>query len=235
MTRTIPAALADKYLAEGWWTRDTLGDLLARGLAAAPESPFRVHSAIRPWSGTFEDVELVARRLAAGLRERGVRQGDAVAFQLPNWMEAAAVFWAAAFLGAVVVPIVHFYGRKEVGYILRTVRPKVFVTAESFGRLQYQPDLSAGVPIVGVVGRDFDDLLDENPMSGQLPADPRQPALIAFTSGTTRDPKGVIHSHQTIGFETRQLSGRHPQDRGALLTAVPVGHFMGMLSAFLTA
>jgi acyl-CoA synthetase (AMP-forming)/AMP-acid ligase II len=91
------------------------------------------------------------------------------------------------------------------------------------------------VPIVGVVGRDFDDLLRANPMTGQLPADARQPALIAFTSGTTRDPKGVIHSHQTIGFETRQLSGRHPQDRGALLTAVPVGHFMGMLSAFLTA
>jgi hypothetical protein len=50
MTRTIPAALADSYLAEGWWTGDTLGDLLARGLAAAPESPFRVHSAVRPFS-----------------------------------------------------------------------------------------------------------------------------------------------------------------------------------------
>ena len=40
--------------------------------------------------------------------------GDVVAFQLPNWTEAAATFWASALLGAVVVPIVHFYGRKEV-------------------------------------------------------------------------------------------------------------------------
>src|SRR5258708_6670951 len=175
--RTIPADLVKRYEAEGWWTRDTLGALLARGLQAAPETAFRVRSAVRPWSGTFRDVERVARRLAGGLRARGVGPGDLVAFQLPNWMEAAAVFWASAFLGAVVVPIVHFYGRKGVGHILDPIKPPVFVTA--------------------------------------------------------RDPKGVIHSHQTLGFETRQLAERSPSDRGAQLTAAPVGHFIGMVSAFL--
>jgi acyl-CoA synthetase (AMP-forming)/AMP-acid ligase II len=231
--RTIPAELVKRYEEAGWWTRDTMGDLLARGLAAAPETVFRVHSAVRPWSGTFGEVEHVARRLAGGLRARGVGPGDVVAFQLPNWMEAAAVFWASAFLGAAVVPIVHFYGRKEVGYILNAIEPRVFVTAERFGRLEYQADLCAGVPIVAVVGRDFDDLLSSSPMPGTLAADPAGPALIAFTSGTTRDPKGVIHSHQTLGFETRQLAERFPPDRGAQLTAAPVGHFIGMVSAFL--
>jgi acyl-CoA synthetase (AMP-forming)/AMP-acid ligase II len=78
-----------------------------------------------------------------------------VAFQLPNWVEAAVVFWAASLLGAVVVPVVHFYGRKELGYILNSVKPKVFVAAAKFGRLEYQADLvaDAGAPIVGVVGR----------------------------------------------------------------------------------
>jgi non-ribosomal peptide synthetase component E (peptide arylation enzyme) len=121
--RMLPAELAKRYEAEGWWTLDTFGDLLARRLAAAPQTPFLVHSAVRPWAGTFGDVEVVARRLAAGLRDLGVGPGDVVAFQLPNWMEAAAVFWASAFLGAVVVPIVHFYGRKEVGYIARRGDP----------------------------------------------------------------------------------------------------------------
>jgi acyl-CoA synthetase (AMP-forming)/AMP-acid ligase II len=231
--RTMPAELIERYEAEGWWTRETIGDLLAYGLDAAPDAEFRVHSAVRPWEGTFADVERTARRLAAGLRARGVGPGDVIAFQLPNWMEAAAVFWASAFLGAVVVPIVHFYGRKEVGYILDAVAPRVFVTADRFGRMEHQPDLSAAVPVVGVVGRDFDDLLADDPLPGVLATDPTAPALIAFTSGTTRDPKGVVHSHQTLGFETRQLAGLYPPDRGRQLTAAPIGHFIGMMNSFL--
>ncbi|NUU26351.1 MAG: AMP-binding protein, partial [Streptomycetaceae bacterium] len=232
-TRTIPEELAERYASEGWWTRETLGDLVTAGLAAAPDTGFHVHSAVRPWSGTFADVEQVARRLAAGLAERGVGPGDVVVFQLPNWMEAAAVFWASALLGAVVVPVVHFYGRKELTHILATTQPKVFIGPERFGRLVHQPDVVAGVPVVGVVGRDFDDLLAAEPMAGTLAADPAGAALIAFTSGTTRDAKGVVHSHQTLGFETRQLGRRYPADRGDWITAAPVGHFIGMLSAFL--
>ncbi len=90
-----------------------------------------MHSTRQPFSGTFADVEhrgpAVGGRPAAN---RGVGPGDVVALQLPNWMEAAATFWASAFLGAVVVPIVHFYGRKELGHILATAQPKVFITTE---------------------------------------------------------------------------------------------------------
>ncbi|MGE5694933.1 MAG: AMP-binding protein [Candidatus Sericytochromatia bacterium] len=258
--RSVPPELAKRYEDNGWWTSDTLGDLLARGLAAYPESGFCVHSKVRPFTGTYRDVERVARRLAAGLRDRGVGPGDVVAFQLPNWMEAAAVFWASALLGAVTVPIVHFYGRKELAHIMATARPRVFVTAERFGRMEYQPDLCADVPIVALVGRsdvgtpprerevppaacgarsreehehEFDELLADEPMTGTVATDPRGPALIAFTSGTTSDPKGVIHSHQTIGCETRQLHANYPPNRERQLTAAPVGHFIGMLGAFL--
>jgi acyl-CoA synthetase len=231
--RKIPDELTKRYEDEGWWTRETLGDLLARSLKANPQTGFWVHSAVRPFTGTFADVELQARRLASGLRKRAVGPGDVVALQLPNWMEAAASFWASAFLGAVVVPIVHFYGRKELSHILSTARPKVFITAEEFGRMRFQPDLCADVPIIGLVGDNFDELLDDEPMTGTMPADPASPALIAFTSGTTRDPKGVIHSHQTLGFETRQLLENYPADRGRQVTATPVGHFIGMLGAFL--
>jgi acyl-CoA synthetase (AMP-forming)/AMP-acid ligase II len=231
--RKIPEELRKRYEEEGWWRAETLGDLIADGLAANPDTGFWVHSAVRPYAGTFTDVELQARRLAQGLRARGVQPGDAVAIQLPNWVEAAVSFWASALLGAVVVPIVHFYGRRELTHIIGTARPKVFITAEEFGRMSYQPDLCADVPIVGLVGTDFDDLLADEPLVGTIAADPRNPALIAFTSGTTSEPKGVVHSHQTLGFETRQLLANYPPDRGRQLTATPVGHFIGMLGAFL--
>lgn len=241
--RKIPADLVRRYEEQGWWTRETLGDLLAAGLAASAEAGFEVQSAVRPWRGSFGDVELVARRLAAGLRARGVGPGDVVALQLPNWMEAAAAFWAAAFLGAVVVPVVHFYGPRELGYILSASRPRVFITAERFGRMSFRPELCADIPIVAVVGRDggaedsvgvpFEDLLADEPMAGTLTTDPGAPALIAFTSGTTHEPKGVIHSHQTLCCETRQLLANYPKDRGRQLTATPVGHFIGMVGAFL--
>ena len=89
--RKIPVELTKRYEDEGWWTPETLGDLVADGLQANPDAGFWVHSAVRPFAGTFADVELQARRLAAGLRERGVGPGDVVAMQLPNWMEAAVV------------------------------------------------------------------------------------------------------------------------------------------------
>ncbi|WP_067887466.1 AMP-binding protein [Nocardia vaccinii] len=231
--RTIPEELRRRYEHAGWWRPETLGDLLSRGLAAAPEAEFRVHSQARPWSGTLAEVEHTARRLAAGLRARGVGPGDAVAFQLPNWMEAAATFWAASFLGAVVVPIVHFYGDREVAHILTTVRPAAYLTAERFGARVFDRGSAAEVPVVGVVGRDFDALLADEPMSGTIAVDPAGPALIAFTSGTTSAPKGVLHSHQTLGCEARQLAEQNALDEGDQLTATPVGHFIGMLGAFL--
>src|SRR5258708_40084512 len=88
--RNIPDELVTRYEEAGWWTRETLVQVLAHRLQAAPDSTFRVYSDVRPWSGTFADVEAVAGRRAAGLRARGVGAGDGVAVQLPDWMEAAA-------------------------------------------------------------------------------------------------------------------------------------------------
>jgi acyl-CoA synthetase (AMP-forming)/AMP-acid ligase II len=136
---------------------------------------------------------------------------------------------------------VHFYGRKELTHIVGTAKPKVFVTTEAFGRMELHRDICADVPIVALVGgavhdagvQDFAELLADEPLEGVVATDPASPALIAFTSGTTRDPKGVIHSHQTLNFETRQLLANYPSNRGRQLTATPVGHFIGMVGAFL--
>ncbi|HEY8527585.1 MAG TPA: AMP-binding protein [Acidimicrobiales bacterium] len=246
--RTVPADLVQRYRAEGWWTDDTLGDTVAAGLARLAGVTFRVRSAVHPYTGTFADVDRAARALAADLRARGVGPGDVVVLQLPNWVEAGITFWAAAYLGAVVVPIVHFYGPKEVGYILRVTEPRVVVTPDRFGHADYLATyeaLLADHPVPHwLVARatdaalpagatPFADLVDGDPIVCPEPVDPDAPTIVAFTSGTTRDPKGVVHSHRTIGFETRQLDHLFPTGGPPQITGAPVGHFIGMLNAFL--
>jgi acyl-CoA synthetase len=247
--RTVPPDLVGRYRAAGWWTDATLGDMVAHGLGRLGATPFAVRSEVRPWQGTFADVDRAARALAGGLSARGIGAGDVVAFQLPNWVEAGVVFWAAAYLGAVVVPIVHFYGPKEVGYILGATEPDVVITADRFRHTDYLGlyDELLGIGraplwlVAGEVPRDalpagalpFDSLLDADPLVAPLSVDPDAPAIVAFTSGTTRDPKGVVHSHRTIGFETRQLESVFPQGGPPQITGAPVGHFIGMLNAFL--
>ena len=244
--REVPAELRQRYLDEGWWTDASLGDMVAQGLATQGATDFQVHSQVRPWSGTFADVDRAARSLAGSLQAEGVGAGDVVVLQLPNWVDAGIAFWAAAYLGTTVVPIVHFYGPKEVGYILRATEPDVVVTPDRFGyidHLEMYESLLADHPqarwLVAGEGdlperaRPISTLLDADPIEGPAPVDPDAPAVIAFTSGTTRDPKGVIHTHRTIGFETHQLDDMFPKGGPPQITGAPVGHFIGMVNAFL--
>jgi acyl-CoA synthetase len=247
--RSVPEDLVRRYTAAGHWTDATLGDMVAEGLAGMGPTEFRVHSRSRPWRGRFSDVDRAARALAGALRARGVGPGAVVVIQLPNWLEAGVAFWAAAYLGAVVVPIVHFYGAKEVDYIVGATSPDVVVTADRFGHSDYLATYTEvlarrPVPLWLVVGetapRDlpaaataFASMVEGPPLSGPIGIDPDSPAIIGFTSGTTRDPKGVVHSHRTIGCETRQLDYLFPKGGPPQITGSPVGHFIGMLNAFL--
>ncbi len=246
--RTVPAELVDSYKAAGYWTDTTIGQMVAKGLSVKGPVAFNVHSTVRPWRGTMAEVDRKARMFATWLVSQGVGPGDVVVFQLPNWVEAAMTFWGAAYVGAVVVPVVHFYGSKELGYIVQAVQPDVVVTADRFGRADYLDTYKSlltesGAPWL-VVGESpagelppgatpFSDTLTGDPISGPLDADPYSPAIVAFTSGTTRDPKGVIHSHQTIGFEAVQL-GLLSSQGPPTITVAPVGHFIGMLGSFLS-
>jgi acyl-CoA synthetase (AMP-forming)/AMP-acid ligase II len=229
--RPVPADLARRYRDEGWWTDESVGHLLAEGLAASPAQRVRLFSSARPFDGSFADGLDLARRVAGALVAHGVRPGDPVAFHLPNCIEAAATFWGAAMAGAVVVPIVHFYREKEVGYILRQSGATVLVTND--------PGLLDGLDLpalehVLVVGDSFGRAVDEaEPIAGPAPVDPASPALIAYTSGTTADPKGVIHTHQTLGAEIRQLGATQPDHGLPMLMGAPVGHAIGMLGGLL--
>ena len=194
------------------------------------------------------DLDRAARALAGALRDRGVGPGDVVVFQQPNWVEAGITFAATAYLGAVIVPIVHFYGPREVEYILDVTQPKVVVTPDGFRGVDHlamyssllaaRPDplwlvVSTSSTALPARATSFDSMLGAAPLDAPQPVDPDAVALIAFTSGTTREPKGVLHSHRTMAFETRQLDLMNPHGGPPAIVGAPVGHFIGMLNAFL--
>lgn len=243
-----PEELQCRYLASGQWLDVTLGAFVDERLRATSGLELRIWSRTRPWRGTIGEVRAMAQRVAGGLRDAGVGPGDVVAFQLPNWVEAAATFYGASLLGAVLVPVVHFYGAKEVRYILAHTGARALITASSFRQSDYLAALATfreeladlrTVVVAGDEGRasgeqiPFARLLDSAPLVEPQRVDPREPAVIGFTSGTTSDPKGVIHSHHTIVAETRQLADMQADRVLPLLVGAPVGHAIGMLSGLL--
>jgi acyl-CoA synthetase len=132
----------------GLWRREPLplGRLVDDSLQRYAERPFTFRSEYRPWKGTYGEIRQLALRAAEGLAQRGISSGDIVAFQLPNWVEAAITFYAVTYLGAVIVPIVHTYGPKEVAYILRRSDVRLFVTADRFGHTDHSPSSTRSAP-----------------------------------------------------------------------------------------
>ncbi|MBV8981743.1 MAG: AMP-binding protein [Acidimicrobiia bacterium] len=242
--RAVAPELASAYRRDGFWTDESLGALLAGRLAARRGQSFKFRSDVHPWTGTFGDVLDGSRRVAAGLARAGIGAGDVVAFQLPNWVEAALLFYGASLLGAVVVPIVHFYGPKEVRYVLDRSGARLLVTADSFRGIDYLSMLEGLVDDLGalehvyVVGdarsrwRPFADLIDGDDRVDEATAvDPASAALVAWTSGTTSNPKGVVHSQRTFAAEARQLSAARSGPPN--LMGAPVGHGIGLLGGLI--
>ena len=243
--RTPPSELGRRYREAGLWRDETLGEYAEAQLRKSREHELRIWSATRPHRSSLGAQRDRALRLAAGLQRRGVGPGDVLAFQIPNWREAADCFYAGAMLGAVLVPIVHFYGPKEVAFALRESGARAFVSAERFGKLDYLtgleemrgqlPELETLV-IVGdrlpAKADSFESVIATEALPGPLPVDPDSPAVIAYTSGTTSDPKGVIHSHRTLLAEIRQLGGMQAAGR-PMLVGSPVAHGIGMLGGLL--
>jgi len=228
--------LARSYREQGLWDDRSLGMLLADAVAAIPSGEVRIWSDARPARASLDEAFDLARRFGRWLQERGVGEGDVVAFQLPNCLEAAVVFWGTALAGAVVTPIVHFYGEREVGFILEQSRPSVLVAQDD--NWQHLVDAIDGCELVPVGDPGAEDSLLERlaavePLTEPVAIDPASPALLAYTSGTTASPKGVVHTSRSLGAEMRQLVSVDAPDRRAMLTGAPVGHAMGTCGGLL--
>jgi len=77
----------------------------------------------------------------------------------------------------------------------------------------------------------FSALLSDDRVEVPVAVDPAAAALVAWTSGTTSEPKGVVHSHRTIVAEARQLAAA--RSVGATLIGAPVGHAIGLLGGLI--
>jgi len=243
--RRVSADLERAYVEGGWWTDDTFGALVARQLAAYPASTVTIWSRARAWQGSYADIEEEARRLVTLLRDMGVRPGAAVAFQLPNWREAVVSFAALALGGYVVVPIVHIYGRKEVAFILEQSGAVAYISPLAYGHVDYRAIVDTAAPAslrlhvvvgdgavppsdAGLARIGWGTCAERMPAS-ELPAvRPEDVAVLAYTSGTTSDPKGVIHNHRTILSELRHMKSWVTPGMPNLIGS-PVTHATGML------
>jgi acyl-CoA synthetase len=244
--RETAPELRARYLSEGHWTDATLTKYVVDGLEQYRDLEFRVWSKTRPSRHTMGDCNRLARGLAAGLTAHGVHAGDVVAFQMPNCFEAGITFYGAAMLGVVLVPIVHFYGPKEVQHILRESRAKAFLSFDRFGHRDYVADLERAIDgadaleLVALVGADtpgtsvrFQALVRDGDDVVPAAPDPDSPAVIGYTSGTTAEPKGVIHTHRTLNGEILHMLGKNKLGARPNLVGAPVGHAIGMQGGLL--
>jgi acyl-CoA synthetase (AMP-forming)/AMP-acid ligase II len=256
--RPVPAVRRARYLAEGWWTDDTLDGLVDRSLRAAPHATVNIWSETRPWRGTYAQIHAEARRLVTALEDAGLERGDVVAFQLPNWREAVVAFYGLALGGYVLVPIVHIYGPKEVRFILGESRARAYISADHYGHVDYVDIVDGAAPgalpdvALHIVIGSFDpvptpapsdparavrrvgwDVVEAAAPSTALdPPDPDDVCVIAYTSGTTSDPKGVMHTHRTLLAELLHMRAWITPGSPNLMGS-PVTHATGMLGAVL--
>jgi acyl-CoA synthetase (AMP-forming)/AMP-acid ligase II len=176
-----------------------LWGLIERRAAADPDREFLVDAGgSRLTNAGFRDAALAA---AAGLHERGVRAGTVVAWQLPTWNIGYVLTAALCRLGAVQNPIIPIYRDREVGFIVRQIRPEVFLTPSEFGGFDFAAmiaRLTQGTPTRHIVADHSLPSADAALLPPYVPPAERELRWYFYSSGTTAEPKGARHTDHAI-------------------------------------
>ncbi len=211
----------------------SLGDILRRTAARAPERPAILCGSTQ-W--TYAELDTITNRLADGLGGLGIAKGDRVAILSRNSHAFVALRFAAARLGAVLVPINFMLTADEAGFILRSsgsrllaVGPEFVETGQaaaaaspSVERLIWLPGEEPTAAPAGLTG--FDSLLGRD-IVPEVAVDSGDLAQIIYTSGTESQPKGAMLSHGALLWEYASciIEGEMAAD-DRMLHAMPLYH-----------
>lgn len=233
---TSPAHLA-RYRGVGLWRDRTIGDLARVRAEATPDLVVFPNDPTQP---TYASLLTDATALMAALADLGLRTGDVVSVQMPNWVEAAVINLAAAIGGLVVNPIVTIYRDAEVRQMLADSGAKLLFVCETFRGYDYPamvdrirgalPGLAHVVTVRGTRTVDYADLVaaGRGKAFAAPTVDPDAVKLLLYTSGTTGRPKGVLHSHNTLARVSAVSYDRWGLGEGdAILMPSPVTHISG--------
>jgi len=239
------ADLERSYREHGYWLGRPLFSSFSETCERLGEREVLVDGDLRlSFTGFRSRVDALSRALL-GL---GVKRGTVVSVQLPNWWEAAALAWALFRLGGVLNPILPIHRSRELEFMLAESASEVLVVPGLFRGFDHRAlaaRLRQSISSLRhvIVVRDEPQMgqlslhdVVAGPLSSSVPAEPRGDdlALLMYTSGTTAEPKGVLHTHDTLHYELRSLGRVHGlDDRDTVLMPSPLTHVSGLIHAVL--
>jgi cyclohexanecarboxylate-CoA ligase len=245
METTLTDARTRAMTAAGLWRNESLLTYLDRWVRTRPDKTALVDGRGRL---SWGELARAADRVAHGLRSHGVEPGRVISCRMPNWSEAIVVFLAALRLGAVINPIPPTYRAREVRFMLGLLESQVAVVPATFRGFDHAGLLAGLRPELPRLERVFvargegpagttplraltDEAWEAREGPREFPGTPPDAVHeVVFTSGTTGEPKGVMHTQNTtlstlhLAIERLELT-----ERDVLLMASTVGHQTGFL------
>lgn len=239
--RPYPKDLARIYNSRKWWLGLTFGDIVDRAADWYPDKEGIVAEGARLTYGEFRRQ---INRTAIAFQQLGLRKGDRVIIQLPNWIEFLYVFFGLQKIGAIGVLALPRHAHGEIEYLAELTEARAWVVPVNYGKLHFAALIKAMQAkkvsleyIVTVRGVSEGTIsFEEMKESVVLPPDPQgyletlrpgpmELANIMPTGGTTGLPKGVPRDHNShilSGYARLWQWELSMHDTG--LIATPLGH-----------